>query len=86
MVKPVPRIVYHTIRRFIMLLSIIALVFGSVAAIAYLSNIIGPWIVFPLLGIFYGIVFSYNMAKFDVERENREQERVEQALKKDWTK
>lgn len=84
MFNSVPRIVYYTVKRFLMIIGIIVLIAGAVMGMVVLSEKVGPWIVFPVFGLGYCIFMSYHMAKFDVEREKLQQERVERSLKKDW--
>jgi hypothetical protein len=84
-----PRHLYYSIKRFLMLLgsflagvvitiSIIKLIELSMAMTGSPVPVLVA-IVFVIMG-----VASYALAKIDVDREMREQERIRKSLEKDW--
>ena len=58
-----------------------AIVFIAQASRDYFGSGVPAFILAGIIGVGF---FSYKMSEFDVDREQRDQERVERALKKDW--
>jgi len=84
----VPRIVYFTVKRFwsLCVWMIGGLLFGSLVGIAihYSIQILdNPWPPIAFVFLLMGAAVCYNIAQLDVERENRENDRVLDALSKE---
>lgn len=84
-----PRRLYWTLVNFIKMIGYLLSVLAGMAVLAAIAFYTKQWFDTPvpffiICAISAMGIVSYKTSEWDVEKERRQQEKVEQALKKDW--